>query len=37
MTFTTRGEEIMEAKLNYYKNLKPRVGVFKTAEMDTSQ
>lgn len=36
MQLTTRGEEIMEAKLNYYKNLKPRTGVFKTAEMDTS-
>ena len=27
----TRAEQKIEAKLNYYKNLKPRTGVFKTA------
>ena len=30
MVLTTRGEDIMEAKLKYYKNMKPKVAVFKT-------
>ena len=28
---------MQEAKLNYYRNLKPRGGVFKVQEMDPSQ
>ena len=26
----SKAEEYLEAKLNYYKNMKPRGGVFKT-------
>ena len=32
----TRAEDKLEAKLNYYKNLKPRAGVFKMQHMDPS-
>jgi hypothetical protein len=37
MDITSRGEEIMEQKLKYYKNMKPKTGVFKTNGMDPSQ
>lgn len=33
----SKGDEKIEAKLNYYKNLKPKTGVFQTAVMDPSQ
>ena len=33
----SKAEEILEQKLAYYKNLKPRVGVFKTQSMDPTQ
>ena len=29
-TSGSKAEEFMEAKLNYYKNMKPKQGVFKT-------
>ena len=32
--FSSRGEDLKEAKLSYYKNLKPKQGVFKVANMD---
>ena len=34
---TTKGEEMIEAKMNYYKNMKPKGFVFKTQEMDPAQ
>lgn len=33
----SKAEELIEQKLAYYKNLKPRVGVFKTQSMDPTQ
>ena len=33
----SKGDEKIEAKLSYYKNLKPITGVFQTAVMDPSQ
>ena len=33
----TKGEEMQEAKLAYYRNLKPRGGIFKVQEMDPGQ
>jgi len=37
LDFSSRGEEIKEAKLSYYKNMKPKQGVFKISHMDPSQ
>jgi hypothetical protein len=36
-TAGSKAEEYLEQKLNYYKNLKPRGGVFRTQAMDPNQ
>lgn len=37
MDFTNKADQKLEAKLNYYKNLKPKGGVFKVANMDATE
>jgi hypothetical protein len=37
LNFGTKGEQKIEARMNYYKNLKPRTGVFKTEDMDATE